>query len=94
MLRFAFEKHLSETEDQVERLKEAFTLLDATAKSKPCKGMTGLLEEGGEVIEEGEEKDDVAADLSLIAVAQKVEHCEIFRIRHVAHHGRPESAGR
>ena len=77
VLRFAFEKHLSETEDQVERLKEAFTMLDATAKSKPCKGMAGLLEEGEEVIEEGQEKDDVAADLSLIAAAQKVEHYEI-----------------
>ena len=52
-------------------------MLDATAKSKPCKGMAGLLEEGEEVIEEGEEKDDVAADLSLIAAAQKVEHYEI-----------------
>ena len=39
--------------------------------------MAGLLEEGDEVIEEGEEKDDVAADLALIAAAQKVEHYEI-----------------
>jgi Mn-containing catalase len=77
VLRFAFEKHLSETEDQVERLKEAFTLLDATAKPKPCRGMAGLLDEGTEVIEEGEEKDDATADLSLIAAAQKVEHYEI-----------------
>ena len=77
VLRFAFEKHLSETEDQVERLKEAFTLLDVTAKPKPCKGMAGLLDEGDEVIEESENKDDIAADLSLIAAAQKVEHYEI-----------------
>ena len=39
--------------------------------------MAGLLEEGDEVIEEGKEKDDVAADLALIAAAQKVEHYEI-----------------
>ena len=39
--------------------------------------MAGLLEEGNEVIEEGKEKDDVAADLALIAAAQKVEHYEI-----------------
>jgi Mn-containing catalase len=77
VLRFAFEKHLSETEDQVERLKEVFTLLDATAKPKPCRGMAGLLDEGTDVIEEGKEKDDAAADLSLIAAAQKVEHYEI-----------------
>src|SRR3954466_12700629 len=77
VLKFAFEKHLSETEDQVERLRETFKLLGATAKPKPCKGMAGLLEEGDEVIEEGEDKDDVSADLALIAAAQKVEHYEI-----------------
>src|SRR4029450_7846835 len=77
VLKFAFEKHLSETEDQVERLKEVFGLLEATAKPKPCTGMAGLLDEGTEVIEEGENKDDVAADLALIAAAQKVEHYEI-----------------
>jgi Mn-containing catalase len=77
VLRFALEKHLSETEDQVERLKEAFTLLDATPKPKHCTGMAGLLDEGTEVIEEGEDKDEIAADLSLIAAAQKVEHYEI-----------------
>jgi Mn-containing catalase len=76
-LRLAFEAHLEETKLQVERLKESFSLLGVTAKPKPCKGMAGLLEEGQEVMEEGEEKDDVAADLALIASAQKVEHYEI-----------------
>jgi Mn-containing catalase len=37
----------------------------------------GLIEEGQEVMEEGEEKDEVSADLALIAAAQKVEHYEI-----------------
>jgi len=77
VLKFAFEKHLSETEDQVERLTEAFELLAADAKAKPCKGMAGLLEEGEEVISEADDKEDVAADLALIAAAQKVEHYEI-----------------
>ena len=39
--------------------------------------MAGLIEEGEETIEEGSEQDDVAADLALIAAAQKVEHYEI-----------------
>jgi Mn-containing catalase len=77
LLRLAFEKHLEETRDQVERLKEVFTLLGVTAKPKPCKGMAGLVEEGAEVMAEGEEKDDLAADLATIAAAQKVEHYEI-----------------
>ena len=76
-LKVAFENHFEETKTQVERLKECFTLLGAQAKAKACKGMAGLVEEGEEVIEEGKEKDGVAADLALIASAQKVEHYEI-----------------
>jgi len=76
-LKFALEHHLEETKDQVERLKEVFSLLGVPAKSKPCKGMAGLVEEGDEVIEEGKELDDAPADLALIAAAQKVEHYEI-----------------
>jgi Mn-containing catalase len=76
-LKFAFEQHLEETKLQVERLKEIFTLLGAAPKAKPCKGMEGLLEEGKEVMAEGEDMDPAAADLALIAAAQKVEHYEI-----------------
>jgi Mn-containing catalase len=39
--------------------------------------MMGLIEEGREVIAEGEEKEDAAADLALIGTAQRVEHYEI-----------------
>jgi Mn-containing catalase len=39
--------------------------------------MAGLLDEGEEVLDEGKKMDDVAADLALIAAAQKVEHYEI-----------------
>jgi Mn-containing catalase len=76
-LQLAFENHLEETKAHVERLKEVFQLIGVAAKSKTCKGMAGLLEEGQDVIEEGEELDDAAADLALIAAAQKVEHYEI-----------------
>ena len=76
-LRLCFEDHLEETREQVERLKEVMKALGATATAKPCKGMAGLLEEGEEVIAEGEEKAPEAADLALIAAAQKIEHYEI-----------------
>ncbi len=76
-LKQAFEKHLEETKGHVERLKQAFELLGAKAKAKPCKGMQGLVEEGQETITEGKEKEEVAADLALVAAAQKVEHYEI-----------------
>jgi Mn-containing catalase len=39
--------------------------------------MAGLIEEGEEVIGAASEFDDAAADLALIAAAQKVEHYEI-----------------
>ena len=76
-LKETFEKHLQQTQTQVERLKKAFELLGADAKPKPCKAMMGLVEEGQETIEEGKDKDEHAADLALITAAQKVEHYEI-----------------
>ena len=76
-LKQALEKHLEETKNQVERLKQAFQMLGSKAQAKTCRAMMGLIEEGEETIEEGKSKDPIAADLALIAVAQKVEHYEI-----------------
>lgn len=76
-LKEAFEKHLIQTQNQVERLKQAFSLLGETPAPKPCKAMQGLVAEGSETIEEGSSKDPIAADLALITAAQKVEHYEI-----------------
>ena len=76
-LRELFEQHLVETEQQIERLNECFSLLGTPARAKPCKGMMGLVEEGQEVMEEGDDKEDVPADLGLIGAAQRVEHYEI-----------------
>jgi Mn-containing catalase len=72
-----FEQHLIETENQIERLNECFSLLGETARAKPCKGMMGLVEEGQEVMDKGAKKPDAAADLALISAAQRVEHYEI-----------------
>lgn len=77
ILKQAFEKHLTQTEAQIERLKMALELLGEGSDSKPCKGMKGILEEGQEIIEEGEDQDELTADVALIAAAQKVEHYEI-----------------
>jgi Mn-containing catalase len=76
-LRELFEVHLAETEGQVERLNECFELLGKSPRAKPCKGMQGIVEEGQEVMQEGEKKDDASADLALIGAAQRVEHYEI-----------------
>jgi Mn-containing catalase len=76
-LKEAFEKHLQQTRGQVDRLRNIFELLGENAESKTCKAMKGLVEEGQETIEEGEDKDELTADLALIAAAQRVEHYEI-----------------
>jgi hypothetical protein len=63
-----------DTKLQVERLKEVFDLMGVEGKAKLCKGMAGLIEEGEDVISEHDGHEEAAADLALIAAAQKVEH--------------------
>jgi ferritin-like metal-binding protein YciE len=74
-LRAGFEKHLKQTEGHVERLEKVCEDLDVSPKGKKCKAMEGLIEEGGEVIEEDAEPE--VKDAALIAAAQRVEHYEI-----------------
>jgi Mn-containing catalase len=76
-LQLALETHLEQTKGHVERLKEVFGLVGVPAKSKICRGMQGLIEEGNEVMEDAEGKEPASADLALIAAAQKIEHYEI-----------------
>jgi len=76
-LRECFEKHLAQTENHAERLRQAFELLGEAAKPTPCKAMAGLIAEGQQIIEENGDKDELTADLALIGAAQKVEHYEI-----------------
>lgn len=74
-LREAFESHLEQTRGHVERLEQAFQLLEQKAKGKPCAAMKGLIEEGKETIEE--DLSDGLLDSAIICAAQKVEHYEI-----------------
>src|SRR5258706_16486390 len=62
-LKNAFQDHLSVTEQHVHRLEQAFELLGEKAKTKPCKAMKGLVEEGAEVI--GEDYQDELKDAAL-----------------------------
>jgi ferritin-like metal-binding protein YciE len=71
----AFLSHLKETENQVVRLEQVFKALDMPARGKVCRGMKGLVEEGRELLEEGES--GPVLDAALIAAAQRVEHYEI-----------------
>lgn len=74
-LRAAFEQHLQQTGQQIERLEQAFDLLGMPARGKKCVGMQHLIKEGQEMMAEAE--DDDTLDALMIAGAQKIEHYEI-----------------
>ena len=76
-LRAAFEKHLQETEGQVDRLEKVFDLLDKPARGKTCDAILGILDEGKEILDDY--KGCEALDAGLLAAAQAVEHYEISR---------------
>lgn len=74
-LQQAFRQHLEQTKGQVQRLEQVFEHLGQRARSKPCKAMRGLVEEGKEVMEE--DASELLLDSAIIGAAQKVEHYEI-----------------
>src|SRR6185503_15985587 len=45
-LRQAFESHLAETQQQIERLEQVFQSLDEKVRGKHCDGIAGIIEEG------------------------------------------------
>lgn len=71
----AFGEHRRETENQVRRLEQVFTLLGEKPARKSCKGMKGVIAEGEEFLEA--RGDDDTRDASLVSAAQRVEHYEI-----------------
>lgn len=70
-----FEKHLRETEGQIERIDQIVEQTGIKLQRMKCKAMEGLVEEGNETIKEIEK--GPVRDVMLIAGAQKVEHYEI-----------------
>ena len=74
-LRNAFQEHLGETENQVERLERIFEALGEKATGKKCAAMAGLIKEGDEMVSDSGET--AIRDAGLIAAAQKVEHYEM-----------------
>lgn len=71
----AFEDHLRQTEQQVERLKKIGESRDIKLTGKVCAAMKGLIEEAQEAMQEGEP--GPVLDAALVADAQRIEHYEI-----------------
>jgi ferritin-like metal-binding protein YciE len=76
-LQAAFDKHIGETEGQIERLEEVFGEIEQKPQTKTCDAILGILKEGEEIMKEY--KGSPAHDAGLLAAAQAVEHYEISR---------------
>jgi ferritin-like metal-binding protein YciE len=75
-LRNAIEKHLSETENHVTRLEQAFDSIGEKAVAKKCEAMAGLIKEGDEIVADTK-KGTITRDAGIISAGQKIEHYEI-----------------
>ena len=74
-LKQALEKHLEETKEQKNRLKEVCSELGIKPTGEECKAMKGLIEEAESFLKE--KADDDVRDAVIIAEAQRIEHYEI-----------------
>lgn len=74
-LREAFEHHLQETRDHLNRINDIYGELGVSPSSEKCEAMEGLIAEGEELIKA--EGDPSVKDAALIGAAQRVEHYEM-----------------
>ena len=76
-LKAAFETHLGETRNHVNRVEQVFQMHGASPETVDCPAIDGIIDEADEVA--GEVADKRVLDAALIAAAQAVEHYEITR---------------
>ena len=67
--------HLTETEEQIARLEQVFSIAGEKAVAKKCEAMAGLVKEGEDIMESTEV--GPVRDAGIIAASQKIEHYEI-----------------
>lgn len=75
-LKTAFSNHLAETEVHVSRLEQIFGILGLEPDTTKCDAMSGIVDEGDEIISNTEEG-TAQRDVGLIFAGQKAEHYEI-----------------
>jgi uncharacterized protein (TIGR02284 family) len=75
-LRQAFQSHLAQTEEHVQRLEQIFGTLGLEPDTTKCDAMDGIVDEGDEIIDNTDEG-TATRDVGLIFAGQKVEHYEI-----------------
>lgn len=75
----AFQEHLDQTKEHVQRLQTVFDAMGVEPGGKPSSAMAGLLAEGDRLV--GELQKSPVLDAALIGAAQRVEHYEIVGYR-------------
>jgi ferritin-like metal-binding protein YciE len=74
-LKQAFETHLEQTQEHLERLQKIMKDLHLNAERHKCKAMKGLIAEAQEILQA--DALDSVRDAAMIGAAQRVEHYEI-----------------
>ena len=69
-------QHQGETEEQIKRLEEVFSLLGEKPSKKKCEGILGIIKDGESVIEDTDDN-TMVRDAAIIIASQKLEHYEI-----------------
>ncbi len=76
-LRQALQTHLTETQNQIQRVEEVFRMRRQVAKGKTCPATDGIIEEAQDIM--GNVADQQVLDAAMLAASQAVEHYEITR---------------
>jgi ferritin-like metal-binding protein YciE len=74
-LRQAFEHHLKQSREHVQRLNQIFSELGTSPQGEKCEAMEGLIKEGEEIVRAM--GNPAVKDAALITAAQRVEHYEM-----------------
>ena len=74
-LKMAFEAHLKETEEHVQKCEQIFEMFGHKPKAKRCPAILGIIDEAEELIADNKKSPTINA--ALILGAQKGEHYEI-----------------
>ena len=82
-LKEAFQSHLQETEEQIDRLEQILQNATGETKEIKCKVLPALVEEAEDMMKDA--SDESVRDAALIAAAQRVEHYEIAAYGAVRH---------
>jgi ferritin-like metal-binding protein YciE len=74
-LKFILQNHLTETQDQSNRIESVFESIGQKVQAKKCEAMVGLIKELDNLIKMT--KTGVVRDACIISTVQKIEHYEI-----------------